>query len=107
MSTRIKPNMWIDQMSGKTCNKTNDGPIFRTMSASGRIYVSHIHSERTAPFTAGEIAQQEKFKAAVAATNAIMADVEQLAAYVPQFKAQKKYPTLRGFIFADQMAKVQ
>ncbi len=98
--------MWIDQMSGKTCNKDNDGPIFRTMSASGRIYVSHIHTERTAPFTAGEIAQQEKFKAAVAATNAIMADPVQIAEHVAAFKAQRKYPTLRGYIFAQEMAKL-
>ncbi len=97
--------MWIEQISGKTCNKTNDGPIFRTMSASGRIYVSHIHTERTAPFTEGEIAQQEKFKSVVAATNAIMQNPEQLATYVAAFKKQKKYFTLRGYIFAQEMKK--
>ncbi len=106
MSTRIKPNMWIDQMSGKTCNKTNDGPIFRTMSASGRIYVSHIHSERTAPFTEGEVVQQERFKAATAATKAAMEDPVQLAAYSAAFKNQHKYFTLRGYIFAQEMAKL-
>ncbi len=105
MSTRIKPNMWIDEMSGMTCNKDNNGPIFLTMSASGRIYVSHIHSDRTAPATAGELAQRERFKEVVTATNAVMQDVEQLAAYVPKFKAQRKYPTLRGFIFAEKMAE--
>ncbi len=105
MSTRIKPNMWIDEMSGMTCNKDNNGPIFRTMSASGRIYVSHIHSDRTAPATAGELAQRERFKTVAAAVKAVMEDVEQLAAYVPKFKAQRKYPTLRGFIFAEKMAE--
>ncbi len=98
--------MWIEKMSGKTCNKTNDGPIFRTMSASGNIYVSHIHTERTAPFTAGELAQQDKFKNATTATLAAMADPVQLAAYSAEFKNQKKYSTLRGYIFAQEMAKL-
>ncbi len=98
--------MWIDKMQGMTCNKDQNGPIFKTMTASGRVYVSHVHSPRTSPASANELAQRQKFTAAVAATQAVMADPVQIATYVAAFKNQHKYFTLRGFVFAQEMAKL-
>ncbi len=90
---------------GRGCKQHKNGRIF-VKRANGTTYYYHLHNPSTSQ-TAAQIAQREKFKAASAATLAVMADVEQLAAYVPEFRKQRKYSTLRGFIFADQMAKLQ
>ena len=61
------------------------------------------------PYTGGNsTAQQavrEAFKAAQMQTSTILADPEQRATYEAKFKAQKKYLTLRGYIFAQVYAK--
>jgi hypothetical protein len=50
-------------------------------------------------------AVREAFKAAQTQTSAILADPEQRATYEAKFKAQKKYLSLRGYIFAQVFAK--
>ncbi len=50
-------------------------------------------------------AKQEKFARVVTATRARLADETQKAADLQAFKAQRKYPTLYGFVFADEYAK--
>ena len=49
---------------------------------------------------------REKFKTVRAQVDAIMADPEQRAAYNTKYKAQKKYLSLRGYIFAQEFAKL-
>jgi hypothetical protein len=46
-------------------------------------------------------AVREAFKATHAQVKTIMADAEQRASYKAQFDAQKKYISLRGYIFAQ------
>ena len=62
------------------------------------------------PYNGGSsVAQQtvrEKFKTVRAQVDAIMADPEQRAAYNTKYKAQKKYLSLRGYIFAQEFAKL-
>ncbi len=49
---------------------------------------------------------REKFKTVRAQVDAIMADPEQKASYNAKYKAQKKYLSLRGYIFAQEFAKL-
>ena len=50
-------------------------------------------------------AVRETFKTVRAQVDAIMADPEQRATYEAKYKAQKKYLSLRGYIFAMEYAK--
>ena len=51
-----------------------------------------------------ELARQTKFRQAIAAVNALT--VEQKTAYAASFKNQSKYGTLRGYMFAQEYAKL-
>ena len=51
-------------------------------------------------------AVRETFKTVRAQVDAIMADPEQRATYEAKYKAQKKYLSLRGYIFAMEYAKL-
>ena len=51
-------------------------------------------------------AVRETFKTVRAQVDAIMADPEQRATYDAKYKAQKKYLSLRGYIFAMEYAKL-
>ena len=57
------------------------------------------------PYTGGnseaQIAVRNAFKTTQAQVSTILADAEQRATYEAKFKAQKKYLTLRGYIFAQ------
>ena len=59
---------------------------------------------RTKPFSEQELARQTKFRQAIAAVNALT--VEQKTAYAAAFKNQSKYGTLRGYMFAQEYAKI-
>ena len=56
------------------------------------------------PLSAEEIAAREKFAQTRAAVKALTS--EQKAEYALAFKTQKKYPTLQGYIFAMEYAKI-
>ena len=62
------------------------------------------------PYNGGNsVAQQavrNAFKDAHSQTTAILADPEQRATYEANFKSQKKYLTLRGYIFAQEYKKL-
>ncbi len=92
----------VDSVSGKYCKKDPNGTIFQKRPTCN--VVCHIHNPYTGPATAAQVAVRTKFTAAVAATNAAMADPVQSAAYLTAFKAQTKYATLRGYIFAQEYA---
>ena len=56
------------------------------------------------PYSANEIATHTKFQQTYAAIKALTAD--QKAAYKEAFEKQSKYSTLRGYIFAQEYAKL-
>ena len=68
------------------------------------MYTGKICNPRTKPFSAAELARQEKFAQARAAVKALTN--EQKAAYAEEFAGQKKYSTLQGFMFAQEYAKL-
>ena len=69
-------------------------------------YTSQICNPRTKPYSATELARQEKFKTALTNANTALADSTQKAAYETAFKAQSKYKTLRGYVIAMEYAKL-
>ena len=62
--------------------------------------------ERTTPVTSHEQELREKFAAASAATLTRMRDPNQVAEDQAAFANQKKYATLRGYIFAQEYKKL-
>lgn len=65
---------------------------------NGTTYASKFTKSNKEP-TAAQIAQQEKFKQATAKVAEIMQDIDKLTPYREEWRKQKKYTTLRGFIF--------
>ncbi|MBO5816865.1 MAG: hypothetical protein J6R26_02825 [Paludibacteraceae bacterium] len=53
-----------------------------------------------------QVAVRNAFKSTYEQVATILADPEQKATYVEKFKAQKKYVTLRGYIFAQLHQKI-
>ena len=68
------------------------------------LYTGKVCNPRTKPFSAAELARQEKFAQARAAVKALTS--EQKATYAEAFANQKKYSTLNGFMFAEEYAKI-
>ena len=85
-------------------------PIEMVKSYSGKIcehsdvYFAKKGNTLTKPFSEQELARQAKFRQAIAAVNALT--VEQKTAYAASFKNQSKYGTLRGYMFAQEYAKI-
>ena len=69
-------------------------------------YTSQICNPRTKPYSATEVARQQKFATALTNANTALADATQKAAYETAFKAQSKYKTLRGYVIAQEYAKL-
>ena len=69
-------------------------------------YTSQICNPRTKPYSATELARQQKFATALTNANTALADATQKAAYETAFKAQSKYKTLRGYVIAQEYAKL-
>ncbi len=90
---------------GRGCKQHKNGRIF-VKRANGTTYYYHLHNPCKTQ-TAAQLAQVEKFKQATAATLAILQDPEQVSTYMTEFRKQKKYFYLRGFIFAQEMKKLQ
>ena len=68
------------------------------------LYTGKICNPRTKPFSEQELARQTKFRQASAAVKALTE--EQKSAYATAFKNQKKYGSLRGYMFAQEYAKL-
>ena len=68
------------------------------------LYTGKICNPRTKPFSAAELARQQKFASARAAVKALTS--EEKAAYAEAFAAQKKYTSLQGYMFAQEYAKI-
>lgn len=100
--SKIKLEAPFRQFRGKICKHSDI--IFKEMY--GETFTSQICNPRTKPFSEAELARQEKFRQAAAATKTVLADPTTCAPYEAEFKEQKKYKTLYGYIFAKEMAKL-
>ncbi len=95
----------IARIQGKVCRKDPDGITYMTRKDTGTKFVQHRHATVYDP-TPAQVAVNTKFASASAATAAVMSDPVQIAAMRDAFKAQKKYKTLRGYVFAQEYAKL-
>ncbi len=95
----------IARIQGKVCKKDPNGLTYMQRSDSGTSFVQHRHATEYTP-TPGQQAANARFANAHAAVASVMTDASQLQQYSTAWKAQKKYATLRGFIFAQEYKKL-
>lgn len=88
----------LDAVSGKY-SKTDEVYTKVRKFDNQVIGVRMKHPVDNNPPTAAQQQAQEKFTALVAAVNTALADAEQKATYKAAWKKQKKYKTLRGYVF--------
>ena len=94
------PIEMVKSYSGKICEHSD---VYFAKKGD-TLYTGKICNPRTKPFSEQELARQTKFRQAIAAVNALTA--EQKTAYATAFKNQSKYGTLRGYMFAQEYAKL-
>ncbi|MBR5828036.1 MAG: hypothetical protein IKY49_02215 [Paludibacteraceae bacterium] len=92
---KVKPMILLDGLSGKVCGHSNTYFAER----NGTQYTGTICNPYKGEPTEKQIAVREAFTATAEAINALTQ--EQKAEYESAFKKQKKYRTLRGYIFAQ------
>ena len=97
---KFKPIDLIKSLSGKICSHSDT--YFQKRART--LCTGKICNPRTKPFSAEELARQEKFTQARAAVNALTE--EQKKAYETDFLNQKKYVSLQGYMFAQEYAKL-
>ena len=90
----------VKSYSGKICEHSD---VYFAKKGN-TLYTGKICNPRTKPFSEQELARQTKFRQAIAAVNALTN--EQKAEYATAFKNQSKYGTLRGYMFAQEYAKL-
>ncbi len=98
--SKIKPMELIARMSGKVCGHSNVYFAVR----NGTQYTGTICNPYTGEPTDKQISIRTKFQTVIA--NMAALSTEEIANYKLAFRKQKKYPTLRGFIFAKEYAKL-
>ena len=94
------PIEMVKSYSGKICEHSD---VYFAKKGN-TLYTGKICNPRTKPFSEQELARQTKFRQAITAVNALTA--EQKTAYATAFKNQSKYGTLRGYMFAQEYAKI-
>ena len=94
------PIEMVKSYSGKICEHSD---VYFAKKGN-TLYTGKICNPRSKPFSEQELARQTKFRQAIAAVNALT--VEQKTAYATAFKNQSKYGTLRGYMFAQEYAKL-
>ena len=94
------PIEMVKSYSGKICEHSD---VYFAKKGN-TLYTGKICNPRTKPFSEQELARQTKFRQAIAAVNALT--VEQKTAYATAFKNQSKYGSLRGYMFAQEYAKL-
>ena len=94
------PIEMVKSYSGKICEHSD---VYFAKKGN-TLYTGKICNPRTKPFSEQELARQTKFRQAIAAVNALTA--EQKTAYATAFKNQSKYGSLRGYMFAQEYAKL-
>ena len=98
--SKIKPMILVDRLSGKVCSHSNTYFAERY----GTQYTGTICNPFTGEPTDKQIAVRQKFADTYAAMAALTE--EQRNAYEKAFKNQKKYRSLRGYIFAMEYKKL-
>ena len=97
---KIKPMQLLSRLSGKVCGHSNTYFAER----NGTQYTGTICNPFKGEPTAAQIAVRTKFQSVIAAIAALSST--EIDAYKEAFKKQKKYKSLRGFIFAQEYAKL-
>lgn len=98
--SKIKPMELLSRLSGKVCGHSNTYFAER----NGTQYTGTICNPYKGEPTDKQVAVREKFASTIEAINALTE--EQKTAYEKAFKQQKKYRTLRGYIFAQEYKKI-
>ena len=100
--SKIKLEDPIKELRGKICKHSDT--IYK------QVYNTRFTSRICNPYkgdpTTAQLAGRTKFKSSITAVNAIMADADQRATALAEFKKQSKYPSLRGFLIAKEYAKL-
>ena len=94
------PIEMVQSYSGKICEHSD---VYFAKKGN-TLYTGKICNPRTKPFSEQELARQTKFRQTIAAVNALTA--EQKTAYAAAFKNQSKYVSLRGYMFAQEYARL-
>lgn len=98
--SKVKPMILVDRLSGKVCGHSNTYFAVR----NGTQYTGTICNPYTGEPTDKQIAVRQKFADTYAAMAALTE--EQKNDYKEAFKKQKKYRSLRGYIFAMEYKKL-
>lgn len=98
--SKVKPMILVDRLRGKVCSHSNTYFAERY----GTQYTGTICNPYTGEPTDKQIAVRQKFADTYAAMAALTE--EQREAYKEAFKKQKKYRSLRGYIFAQEYKKL-
>ena len=101
--SQIKLEAPFTSFRGKICKHSDI--IFKEMY--GETFTSQICNPRTKPFSEAELARQDLFRQAAAATKTALADPTTRATYEAEFKAQTKYNSLYGYVLAKEYAKLK
>ena len=97
---KFKPIDLIKSLSGKLCSHSD---VY--FAKKGKtLYTGKLCNPRTKPFSAEELARQDKFRQARAAV--LTLTQEQIAEYATAFKNQTKYASLQGYMFAKEYEKL-
>ena len=88
------PIEMVKSYSGKICEHSD---VYFAKKGN-TLYTGKICNPRTKPFSEQELARQTKFRQASAAVKALTEE--------QKFKNQKKYGSLRGYMFAQEYAKL-
>ena len=94
------PMELLVSLSGKVCGHSD----MYFANRKGTLYTGKICNPYKGEPSALQIAQRNKFKQVQTAIAALT--VEQKAAYEADFRKQKEYKTLRGFMFAQEYSKL-
>jgi hypothetical protein len=100
--SQIKPMGLIESMHGKVCEHS-DMYFFRR---NGKVFSGKRCYPSTKEPSATQLEKQTKFRTAQQAAKTALADTTQRTAYETAFRAQKKYSTLWGYVFAQEYAKL-
>jgi len=100
---KYKPIDMVKEYHGKICEHSDTyfQKRGRTL-CTGRICNPRDFAKK--PASAEELATRTKFQQAISAVKALTS--EQKTAYENSFKNQKKYTSLRGYMFAQEYAKL-
>ena len=73
---------------------------------NGTRYTGRLCNRRSSPTTENEMAMRDKFTQAAKATSICLSDATERKTAIAGYKAQRKYKTLYGFVFAREYAKL-